>query len=697
MGTSKKNRGKQRKAAKQQAASSTSRPDIDSNAAANEQSSMSTSERNAHLLASMLLGNQPNMSNGMHHQQQLREDARRAAMQRAASSVNVAVQEEDNTTTLLNLSPLVQKGDENATILVKKAMYSNECYIPFGWQSGVLSIAFGFLQRCEDETLGEVMVDVGGDMSTPTLWIDVLSNASRREPRCRLEIAENIGPLVRCMCNDTERLFFKSNKNWREGIESFVLLIYDIISKSVKSTDKNNKNVVNTLLNHEGLMTSVVQWAFWGERPDILKELMLVHSPDECDNLIQLGRGVTFELVKDVYQIKAETGSMTTDGKERLQTIGQTPIVCQDYDPNCNTSFVEGLSRLLQTGGGHNNRYLTLLLLVEEVDCVDKGVIKEIINLVNVTDDYSNANHIARASYFMLIKKSMTMEPCDTRIAFAIRHGLIEMCLRLVGRFGCNSLLLSIGQIFKRIHDMSFHQKTAKAIRSKRGSIQVELVTNSPKCKELLDIVVSILGINGSHCCRCNKTLTRTEVMECDGCHCMAYCSRACQRTDWLDGHSLTCCKEHDNVVAGQFQGRIIPKALPEDDREAAKLKELEKNINMIQLKLFLDHSDTILSQVEALGIPLCDCVVHFQLSHCPPMVSMSNICDYFNNPETREGFEETRSKGKMTCVYYTNNYKGEVYKERVRIGNESYVVMQRFFPHKWLTKQSNESGQDKI
>ena len=84
--------------------------------------------------------------------------------------------------------------------------------------SGILSIVFGFLQRCEHETFDEVIAKVGGSLDTPNVWICILAKASSREPNCRMQIAENIGPLVKCMCGDTKRLFFKSSMHWGKSI-----------------------------------------------------------------------------------------------------------------------------------------------------------------------------------------------------------------------------------------------------------------------------------------------------------------------------------------------------------------------------------------------------------------------------------------------------------------------------------------------
>ena len=267
--------------------------------------------------------------------------------------------------------------------------------------------------------------------------------------------------------------------------------------------------------------------------------------------------------------------------------------------------------------------------------------------------------------------------PCDTRTAFAIRAGLVEMCLD----FACfrldesAALLDEIEHLLKVVHAISFHKKTCKAIRHKKGDIEKKLIrledytdisnnpisiTNNPKCKRILDMVRYIIDMNGSYCCRCNKSLRKTEVKLCNGCGCMVYCSETCQEEDWLNGHSITCCKISPEL-SGQFQGRLLPEEIPSDERAADKLKELEINITMIQLKLFLDHSETILNQVKDLGIPLCDCAVGFDLSECPPLVLTKSYIDWLDTPELQKVFEDSRSKMNITCLYFAKFYDGDL------------------------------------
>jgi len=83
------------------------------------------------------------------------------------------------------------------------------------------------------------------------------------------------------------------------------------------------------------------------------------------------------------------------------------------------------------------------------------------------------------------------------------------MCLSFIERFGSadapNAFHQHIEQIFRYIHAIALHQKTAKAIKHQRGSIEEGLsriqqntsITNNIKCTELLDMIKSTLSLGG--------------------------------------------------------------------------------------------------------------------------------------------------------------------------------------------------------
>ena len=563
----------------------------------------------------------------------------------------------------------------------------------------VVPDVLNFLKRCEDETFDQVMASVGGDLVTPSTWIKLLFQADINEPSCTLQIVENIGPLVRCMVNDTERLFFKSNAHWRQGIAMFTGLIHNIIMSDAGSYERNNHIVQVLLEQHEGILRSIIQWGYWNDeyRPDIIQVL----DGNNCAYIVDKSRNSTNQLLRCAFQMKAGNGDLAEEGTSLLTAIATTPIVNKGYDPACMVSYTAGVIRQAKID---KTEHFTLLPRL--VDCVDKGVITDMIDLgLNFTTEYERALDVAHMSYRMILERSdMTKNrPSDTRTSVAIRAGLIEMCLNFIecfvdhSAFGIDaaSMYVTLEHTLTHVHSILLHEKTAKAIRSKRIMIEERLlcleqnanITNSADCKDLLDMVKSILDINGSYCCRCNKSLSKTEVKLCNGCGCMVYCSKACQKEDWLNGHKITCCKSYTDEISGRFQGRAWPSAMPKNERAASKLKELEINMNMIQLKLFLENSETILRQAEALDMPLYNCIIWFDLRKCPYEVDVKMYTDVYTSPNRKKNFEETRSKENITCTFQTFIDK------EMGDGDTPILAMRRLFPHKWLVKQTKEEG----
>ena len=355
---------------------------------------------------------------------------------------------------------LVKKGNSYAT---HKILDTTNTIIVDNNLDGILSAVFGLLQRCENETFDKVMADVGGDLRSPSIWIKVLLKTVTIETNCMLQVVHNIGPLVKCMCADTERLFFKSSKYWKESILPFVEMIHTILYQ-----DPIGEGIIDTLQQHEALVRSIVQWGFWQTcyRPDIVKEL----KSEDCAKIRLWGMEAASWLAGD----EATTESI-------VQMTATTPIVSKDYDPTCMVSYVAGLICKLKTNWNAHNSFVLKKFIVD-VDCVDKGVITELIDLgLNYTNDFDTALLVGKLSYNMLQRKTIVANDyidSDTRVALAIRSGLIEMCLSFIERFGMQRsfemkndsglLYIWIEEIFSATYAISFHKKTAKAIRHNR-------------------------------------------------------------------------------------------------------------------------------------------------------------------------------------------------------------------------------------
>lgn len=262
---------------------------------------------------------------------------------------------------------------------------------------------------------------------------------------------------------------------------SFVRLICNLVYLSGGKEAK----VIESLLEHEGLLSSIVQWRFWGEehRPDIAKELSMVQN-DFCKDIVELAETITADLIQ--YSTKF-------DDSELLTTIGTIPIINKEYDPNCMVSFVEGFICHLKTSEWDDGVNI-LNSLIGDADCVDKGVITGMIDLgLNFIDDYNKAKFVVGKSMGMvqhwISADDNEAEQSDTRVALAICVGLIKMCLDFIERFheheffweskddSTTCLFDRIMYIFSvHVHKVSLHKKIAKAIRHKKSEIITDLV-----------------------------------------------------------------------------------------------------------------------------------------------------------------------------------------------------------------------------
>ena len=222
MSSSKKKRGQQRKAARTLAVAATQSDDLYDLRLA---------------VANVLSGG--NVNSQAHHLTNLMQLGRTSLSQPDIDNTT-STQPSNNNSALAptNLARLISIGDNNATILC-----SNTGSNILLEESGILTTALDFLYKCEYETFGNVLavhdsvgevLGYGGKLESPASWIRILQKAMFQQRDCALRIAMNIDPLIRCMCNDTERLFFKSNKHWREGIVEFVKLLWFMINPSGK-------------------------------------------------------------------------------------------------------------------------------------------------------------------------------------------------------------------------------------------------------------------------------------------------------------------------------------------------------------------------------------------------------------------------------------------------------------------------------
>ena len=606
----------------------------------------------------------------------------------------------------------VRRGSDNFTLFASSCLFdtTTDIRIIDGLiKEGLLDATLGLLGRC-NEDFGSVMCDIGGgDLQTPASWVVIIERAVTVSIG-HSQIIDNIGPLVSCMCDDVERKFFGSKKYWHESILPFIAMIERLLV-----IDSN----VTKLCQYEGLFERVAQWWFWQYyRPDIVDELKaFITSTSDVKSCLTyvdsisgfvrtthlIGEDAMFRVIEWVRKtMKIEDFSLINcmgneNAKKMLGDIG--PIVSRAYDPNCKVSFVGGIIRHMKNLGDRRKYFQALTIFIHCADCVDKDVITEMIDYgFKFTSEYEDAN-VATQLIFSMISQKMedgSQQPNDSRTAFAIRAGLLDLCMKMIACFGgvnnAGRIMISVSSILQNVYFLSFHKKTSKAIGAKRGHLISELerlrenqqLTNndSNECKLALCMIQSIIDITSTNCFVCNKVTERKDMKKCAACKSVCYCSKECQRIDWQNGgHDCAC----EIIIDGmnKVDPHSLDTSLDTSEREAAKLKALERNMMMAQNSLFLEHAGTIRERLAAKGLPCSEYLVHFDLGQCPLAVKVMKYNECLHSGMKNWLEEIMRSDGSILCIYQSPFFSGKT--------DTRYSVLHRLFPVGWISPATNE------
>jgi len=576
--------------------------------------------------------------------------------------------------------------------------------------NGLISVVLGFLRLCEHTDFNDVVEKVKGNIQTPADWMEILACFGNHD-QCRLEIANGIQAVVRCLCDDTKRLFFNSNKHWHEAMPHFLRLVSNLLSY-MNDEDESPAMVCNILLQNEGFLESVVQKALWTSyRPDLVKEyeshsllrIQIVETSAHMaiSDLIRIGNeeyGQEYLNDSDEEEnLFTVVESISQDGLNLLKTIAKIPVVSRVYDPECNVNYVVGLIRLLKNvksnAGDRWKHFDILSLFTNNAHHVDNGIIAEVIELgskfIANIDEASDTN-IEEASDFLRICYSMMMRradekvfPIDKRIAVAIKSSLLEMCFGFITRFECahgvygrDELMDGLVCIAEVIQQVALHQNTSKAIRDRRCQT-VEALNSlltkiqSKQSTQFVDILSSVMELNEGSCSRCNKLIEWHTALFCEGCRRVAYCGVKCQKKDWKYGtHSSDCsflARSSDVILLTNFDVK--------SSRNISELTGLRNNIVTSQKKLFLRHEVSISSQL--LTLPdRSDYIALFDTSNQQRPISFRHYYDQFTCVKQRKWFEDFRSPDKVICLFISDVFNGEINEE----GNANRIVLYAAF-----------------
>jgi hypothetical protein len=573
--------------------------------------------------------------------------------------------------------------------------------------NGLIPATLGLLRQCEHEEFNEMVKKVKGNLQTPIDLIEILLNMSLFE-QCKVEIANGIQAVVRCLCNDSKRLFFNSNNYWHQAAPLFAGLVSNLLFSSDDLSSKVTASTVcHILLQNEGFLESMVHRCFWTSyRPDLVKEYESHQLSDDVKTLEAFAHKVIRNIiVVGLERNKTETENelnrlaipeaFSQDGLDLIMTIAKTLVVSKAYEPECKVNYVVGkirMSKLVDSEDRWDQFSILNSMFAYNADCVDNGIITEVIELGSkFIADIDDAIIISDLSFCMLVRKAQgNAYPIDKRIAFAIKSGLLEMCFDFITRFACdpntqliardaqrNQLMEALVYIADLIKAVVLHQNTSKAIRDRRCQT-VEALNSlltkkqSKQSTQFVDILSSVMELNEGSCSRCNKLIEWHTALFCEGCRRVTYCGVKCQKKDWKHGtHSSHCsflARSADMMGLTLFDVK--------SSRNISELTGLRNNIVTSQKKLFLMHKVSLFSQLVCCS-DQSDCVAVFDLSNKQRSIIVEHYHVVFACPKQRKWFEDVRSPGKIICVFVSQVFNGEFDEE----GNANRIALFAIFP----------------
>ena len=298
---------------------------------------------------------------------------------------------------------------------------------------------------------------------------------------------------------------------------------------------------------------------------------------------------------------------------------------------------------------------------------MDKDVITEVLdygcNFTRNKTDAVNVMYLAGGCCFQKTDVGTAYVPSDTRVAFAIRAGLLEMCLNFASRFGCSDEeddeMNMIFYLLYSIYSAALHKKTARALEKKRSSIleEMECLEGHAECVDEVEVVHCIIALSSVACANCNATVCREDVKLCGGCKSKVYCCKACQIEDWNDGqHSIFCSADKFCINLDiSYADKVVDS---DNERIASKIDSLENNIILAQSDIFFTHKETIMAQLgDRRDEDLEDddseyYIVHFDLSRFENEPETVHYTEFFeDNPGKMKSFEQL-PKGIFVCAF---------------------------------------------
>jgi hypothetical protein len=511
----------------------------------------------------------------------------------------------------------------------------------------------------------------------PTVWINALLNLCHKnnmppdllEP-VRLKVARRLGPLTAAMCDFDRRELFGAKDDWISGLSFYFGLVNNLVLTPA------SKKILEEQGNIKGILVRILYLDLY--RDDLKKEIRNAEARNRAlPNSISTLQGIAACALQEFADVPRNPSNRFDELQvEELRKLANIPV-----SPNSNVTLASGLFDLFHeasedtlNGQGYSSLHYIFRQINEaiefEVFHVDSTT-RELVELWKT--QLNSSRQVERDTpdsiYTSLVRLPSRSMACDTEVSYAVRNGLIELCLQSLAK--SNVHVCEIDSLFSTVGMTVLQPKTLKAIK-KRASIIREALHkfrgHVPQAqvdhviglldKASLSTAPAVIGLCSDmmEACRwCLKTLEKDKAKHCAGCNRAAYCSRKCQLRDWKQGSHKLDCKSMRTSDLKHLDAGL-------SEKEASRARQFEEELSVSGAVLFSNNIPKILLQASARGFNILECIVALDFCALKPKIEIMSREEFLEGLEglpeqlahSKRILERNFSNGALTCACIT-------------------------------------------
>jgi len=235
----------------------------------------------------------------------------------------------------------------------------------------MIDVLLDFLSMCEGP-LGSVDLSINPNQRiiAPCHWVHLLNTMTKMDVgkgRYNMQIVNNIGPLIKCMCDTKKRELFESKAQWYGSLDSFVRILGNLMQDA---------DAKSALLKIDGVFDMLLQCIFMKDcRLDMVKEMKQVECQldlafDEGDVLNKIAENAQTLILQTNMEHKGVKGgrSFNKDDGKYFKAMAMTPIISSTIDGSCSTALcVHKIAQKLKKNEKDSRRFCcgTLMMLAQ--------------------------------------------------------------------------------------------------------------------------------------------------------------------------------------------------------------------------------------------------------------------------------------------------------------------------------------------